>query len=399
VLCRASAALPHAYYESPWTDRGSVIHQFLQGVSQVGRDAALELVGPDYRSACTQLVLDGLEEQLSLAAEVSFAYDFEQDSARELGRGAGRQYRDVKESELPTTLDVVGVKRVPAGNRGLYVEFKTGWTTRRRPAQVMQLDVGALCVARAFGCDVVEVQLIHVYEGMEPHVERRIIDGWEIDAFASLARDVYREALAIREKMQAGIMPTEYSTGPWCESCGARQFCPAQAQMIRALLSGDWFDGPRRLSPIPDDVLIALYDEIKGAQSVLSFLKGKVLGLASQRTLKLGKTADGKQRWLGKVYSEGNEYLDGDITYDVIEELLGADAATAATEVTTSKKLIKEALKGRVPPRQGAKTEREILTRIRAKHGSKRKWSDDVKEYTTKPGELPSGDEPPEDIK
>ena len=409
ALCPTSAALPHSHHETEWTQRGTVIHEFLENCSKVGRDQALDLVDIEYRPTCEQLNLEGLHDQLGLAAEVAIAYDVDKDTARELGRGEGRKYDDVTESELPATLDVVGVRRVASGNRGLVVDWKSGFTTRRRVADVQQLDVGALCVSRAYDCDVVEVQLVHVHEDLEPWVQRRVIEGWEMDAFAFTVSQVYAEARKQREQIKTGLMPRDFNTGPWCVQCPAREFCPAQTTLLRSVLSGDLFDGPRRMQPIPDEVLIDLWGQLGEAYSVLSMLKGRVLAIASQRTLYLGRTPDGKMdRWLGRRTYRGKEMLDGEATFDVIAELYGDDVATAATKVVATKKDMEKAVKKAAGKGKGAKALVSVYDLLRKRGGLKGgEWKTGAPtEYVTKvqiegapaTPELPAGDPVAEEI-
>lgn len=372
ALCPTSAALPHAHHESEWTQRGTAIHEFLENVSKVGRDAALELVDEEFRETCEQLNLDGLQDLFGLAAEVAFAYDVTTDTARELGRGEGRKYDDVKENELPATLDVVGMRKVSAGIRGLVVDWKSGFTTKRRIADVAQLDVGALCVSRAYGADIVEVQLVHVAEDLEPYVQRRVLEGWEIDAFAFTVSQVFDEALRLRAQVKAGIQLRDFNTGPWCVQCPAREFCPAQTTMLRSVLNRDMFDGEMRMQPIPDDVLVDIWDRIKEAQSVLSLLKSRVLGVASQRTLYLGRTADGTgDRWLGSRTYKGKETLDGEAAFDVVAELYGDDVATAATKVVATKKDLDAAVKKAAGRGKGAKALVTVYDLLRKRGGVK----------------------------
>ena len=250
MICEASVALPHAHYESPYTRRGDAIHSFLEACTKVGRDDALKQCDEEFRDVCDQLNLDGLDGALNLAAEVSYAYNFVTDTARELGRGQGRAYGDVGDDEIPCTLDVVGVRDLPSRvRRGKYVEWKSGWSTRRRIALVAQIDFGALCVARTYGCDVVEGELVHVHEDVQPWVQRKVIDGWELDAFASELRDHAMRWRELRDRFLRGVVPTTFNTGPWCERCPAREFCPAMATLVRAALRArDEYDGQLRMS-------------------------------------------------------------------------------------------------------------------------------------------------------
>lgn len=413
MICDASVALPHAHYESPYTVRGTAIHEFLEACSKVGREDALAQVDEEFRDACAELNLEGLHDQLSLAAEVSFAYNFETDTARELGRGQGRAYDDVEENEIPCTLDVVGVRdingvRVEVGGiyqtvstrRGKYVEWKSGYSTRRRIAGVVQIDFGALCVARAYGCDVVEGELVHVHEDIAPWVQRKVIASWELDAFASEVRERARAWLDLRKRFIAGEMPRDFNTGEWCDRCPAREFCPAQSTLIRhALNARDNFDGPLRtgvaLESMHDNQLARLLHDVREARGVLKLLEGRIIGIASARPIYLGRTADGLDSWIGTQISDGNEKLDGEHVFDVLaampvetwrDGVTGEDVATKATKVTATKKDLDAAVKDAVPRGKKAGTLRAIFEALDKVPGAITvKTNVGVKEYTTKP--------------
>lgn len=387
LICGSSVALPHAHHETEYTARGSAIHEFLEACSKVGRDDALAQVDEEFRDACAELNIDGLHAQLTLAAEVAFAYNFVTDTARELGRGEGRKYDDVGEDELPCTLDVVGVRELPNGTlRGLYVEWKSGFTTRRPIDVVTQIMFGALCVARAYGCDLVEGQLVHVHEDFAPWVQQRVIPGWEIDAFASELREHAVRWRELREQWKAGIVPRDFSTGPWCDRCPARGFCPAQTSLLRAVLSKDLFDGPLRMQPIPDEALADAWHQLHEAQSVLSLMKGKILGVAATRRIFLGYTEDKRERWLGTVIEDGNERLDGEAVFDVVAELHGEEVATSATKVTATKKDLDAAIKLAVPRGTKAKALKAIFGKLEDIPGAiTTKTSTRVKEFVLKP--------------
>lgn len=408
MICEASVALPHARYESPYTARGSAIHSFLEACSKIGRDDALAQVDEEFRDVCAELNIEGLHAQLALAAEVSFAYNFVTDTARELGRGQGRIYGDVGRDELPCTLDVVGVRDVsPLVRRGLYAEYKSGWTTRRAIKLVSQIDFGALCIARTYNCDLVEGQHINVHEGLAPYVQRRVIEGWEIDAFAAELRDHAMRWRELRDRFDAGVMPREFQTGQWCDRCPAREFCPAVAQQVRwALAARDNLDGPMRvqLDTLDDAALGLLWDEIEDAESVLSMMKGRIRGIAASRRIRLGVTPDGLERWLQNVISEGNEKLDGEHVFDVIaslppetwksDDITSEDVATKATKITATKKDVEAALGAAVARGKKAATMRTVLDALKKIDGGiTRKINTGVKELRLKPAESAPLDE------
>lgn len=408
MICEASVALPHARYESPYTTRGTAIHAFLEACSKIGREDALAQVDEEYRDVCAELNLEGLHAQLSLAAEVSFAYNYVTDTARELGRGRGRVYEDVGRDELPCTLDVVGVRDIsPVLRRGFYGEFKSGWTTRRAIKLVAQIDFGALCIARTYGCDVVEGQHINVHEGLSPYVQRRVIEGWEIDAFAAELREHAARWRELRDRFDAGVMPREFNTGQWCDRCPAREFCPGVAQQIRwALQARDNFDGPLRVSldTMDDAQFGRLWDDVDDAIGVLTSLRGRMKGIAATRRIKLGTTPDGMERWLGTVISEGNDKIDGEHAFDAIVDHFtnyfmqsgddvdsdaarerAEEVASAATKVTCTKKDLAAAVKAAVPRGKKAEHLREIFAKLEAIDGAiTNKINTDVKETRTK---------------
>jgi hypothetical protein len=389
ALCPTSAALPRSSHESIYSERGNAIHSFLEAVTTIGRDEALKLVDPEWRDTCERLNLEGLDEHLNLIAEVALAYNVVTDTARELGRGAGRAYTDVTIDELPATLDIVGIREMPNGKRrGFNVDWKTGWTTRKKISTVQQLDVGALLIARAYGCDIVEVQLIHVYEDATPWIQRRVIEGWEIDMFAASVADVYRDARVQRERFGAKIPAKEFSTGAWCDGCNSREFCPAQVSLVRgALQSPDEYDGPLRdpyaLEQMSDEQIAKLLDDVERAQSVLSLMKKRIYGLASARTIRLGPTSDGSaDRLLGRVQYQGREKVDGEKAFDVLAELHDEETATAATRVVATKGDIDAAIMKASKPRKGAENQRKFYAALKAAGGLSSEWRETVKEFT-----------------
>lgn len=392
LICDASVALPHAHYETPYTHRGSTIHDFLEAVSKVGRDEALVQLDEEARGVCEALDLEGLHDQLSLTAEVSFAYDFEKDTARELGRGQGRKYDDVGRTEIPCTLDVVGLRPVPAGLRGVYVEWKSGWSTRRPISLVTQVAFGSLVLARAYGCDVVEGQLVNVHEDVKPYLQRQVFEAWELDCFAAELRERAVKWRELRDRFDAGVMPRDFNAGPWCDRCSSREFCPATALQVRAALNArDNFDGPLRvqLDTLDDAALFRLWDQVRDAKSVLSMLEGRIRGIASSRSLKL-KQPDGSHRVLGEQLVEGNDKVDGEVAFDVLSELCDEETASTATKVTATKKDIDAAVKDwctRIGAKRGVKAEklRAIYAKLKAANGITAKISPKVVEYTLPP--------------
>jgi len=388
--CALSVALPHANHQTEWTERGTVLHEFLEAVVNFDRETALAAMPDEYREACENLNLEGLDAQLSLGAEIAFAYNLETDTCRELGRGVGRAYDTVGIDEVPCTLDVVGVRKISDITRGFYADWKSGWRARKIAGND-QIAFGALCISRAYDCDVVDGQLIHVHEDLPPYVQRIVYERWELDFYRDELREHHARWKALRARVLGGDMPREYSTGPWCDGCSAREFCPAQTSQIRALIAGDTFDGIMRMSPIPDSALAELYEDIERAESALKFAKSKLWGIAAQRTVSLGLEPDGKsERWIGRLIRDGNEKLDGEAVYDVVAREYGDEAATAATEVVSSKKKLDAAIKAAVPRGQKAAAMRKVLDELRASGHVHRKLNTGPTVFSLPVGEKPA---------
>lgn len=399
VRCPSSIALPHVRFETPYSNRGTAIHAFFEDVARNGREAALAAVDDEYRDVCWSLNLDGLDMQLQLAAEVALAYDCIRDTGRELGRGQGRIYDDVTSDEIPCALDVVGVKLVPAGRRGLVIDWKTGWTTKKkRVASDWQVRFGALAAARTFDLDIVDVQLIHVSEDMPPWIQRGSYSAFAIEQTAAEVQAFHQVALNVRDQYLAGETPKDFNTGEWCDYCPAKTFCPAWTRMLRAVIAGD-AEQLSIVSPMTPDMAGHAWREIERIEKILKVVKGQIYGLAKSMPVHLGETADGMHRWLCEVLAEGNESFDGDAAYEAVAEVVGAfvkdaeigeRAASEATKLTTTKKDIAAAVKGAVPRGKGAKVIDEVHKAIRERGGARKKVGLKIEQIITKDATAPA---------
>ncbi len=391
MICPSSVALPHVRHETEWNARGTVIHEYLEAVSAVGRDAALAMIAdPNDREVCDEIDLTGLEGVLGLAAEVSLAYNVATGTARELGRGAGRAYGDVGIDEVPCTLDVLGETVIGDVRRGFVADYKAGFRTQRAARDVVQLDFGALASARAYNFDLVEVQLIQVREGIKPWIDRRVIEGFEIDMFAELIHDKHAEWKQLRAEYDAGIVPKNFTTGSHCDMCAAREFCPAQSTIVRGLLVDGNQTASVYLDALGDAELADLWRKLAIAQSALSNLKKRMIGLASSRAIKLGDGKPGHERWLTAVISEGRAKLDGEHVFDLIATMHDEDVATLATTITTTKELIDSAIKTVAPRGKKAGMLRDLYAALEKIPGAIVKKAG----IKTAEIELPSGERP-----
>lgn len=167
---------------------------------------------------------------LGWRAEVALAYAPASDTARELGVDTGRDYSDLKETEIPLTSDVVTLGEDGAG---AYVEVRDVKSGRQvetigAPEELGQLRLGAVAASRLFGVDRARVVLDLVTpDGVESR--EGWLDALELDGIASET---------------AGWLETtpsaEPTPGPWCSElyCPVRSSCPrgseALAQVVPA---------------------------------------------------------------------------------------------------------------------------------------------------------------------
>ncbi len=147
-------------------------------------------------------------------AEVAYCYAPEAGTARIIGHGIGRQYRDhgQLDCELAGTADMVII-----ADGTLFI---SDWKTGRSPAESYrwQLRLLGLAAARECGAGRVVIRVVRVGES-------EVDASWEEDLDAADLDDVAAEVLRVwREAPTAIAKP-----GGWCEEkyCKARNKCDA----------------------------------------------------------------------------------------------------------------------------------------------------------------------------
>jgi hypothetical protein len=417
IHCASSIALPHAFYETEASERGTVIHDFMANVGPLGVAEALELVPERWREAVELIDISGLDLQLSLAAEVALAYDCETQTARELGRGDDPGiFTDVRDSEIPARMDMVGVKAVPAGRRGLVVSWKTGWYTRRKRVDSdWQLKTEGLCAARAYDLDVVEVQLINIDEG-PPFVRKAVYTALELDAIEQEVLDHYARALEVRAMYERNEVPDKYELGDWCTFCPSKRFCHAYVGQVKALAAGDVMKEILQVGSLQPEQMKWAWLALEAVERDVSIFKKMVYGAANaflmgtgEPPIHLATLPDGRERYLARVLKEGNENVDGNKAFEAIEDARQALAeardaknrplltkeqldainftmlASDATTVDSTKGLIEEAVKKHVPKGKGKAATDALFEVLRKAGAITRKPVDRVEDITVKP--------------
>jgi PD-(D/E)XK nuclease superfamily protein len=394
LRCPGWLALPHVNTTSPYAERGTAIHEYLEAI-QGGADpaAALEAVPEEWRSICAAIDIDRLPK--GLAAEVAFAYDVESGKARELGRSLGRNYTGLGPTEIAGTLDVVGVSE-----DAVYVlDWKTGWTDVPLPASNFQLRVGGLAAARAYRKGLAVLELGRIKEnGAVWKPEPAELDDFDLDAFAAEVRPVLARVRAAQEQAFERGGDPDVTVGPWCKHCPAWQACPAQATLIARVASGADFDAFEAMKPMTKQTAGLAWAKAKEIDRLNERLKAACHAALDE----LGELELPSGMLLRTVLAEGNEQLDGRVVYQVLREMHGQELAEAAIEIDASKASITRALKaaaatGAIAPRSQAKVERVILQTIRDRGGAKKPLREKLVEIDPAVAQAPAveGSAPP----
>lgn len=389
--CPPSAILPQIDSDDDPSarQRGAKIHAYLERVSQVGVEAALEEIS-DSEILPVLRAIDTAALPTSLASEVAFAWNWRTKQARELGRHLGRNYVSVGTDEIACTLDLIGVNE--ALHFGYVGDYKSGHVKLPPPNRYGQLLLGALCVRELFHCDDVVVELLHLHGDGDHHRARATVDAWDLDLFAhELA-----EAMAAVDRWEA-----EYAAGrsvaahegPHCDYCPAFNACPAKVALVRALPDELIAFGVR---PEPDDkgelvlasgaITVAraakAWMAIERISHVLDRAKQEICGMAAMGDIPL---PDG--RVLGKITTE-RRAVDGRIGAEVLEERYGRETRDQYVELKLSISAIQLAVTKNLKQGQRVSTKAgdgqldRVLSEIERRGGLAVNTTESVKPHT-----------------
>jgi hypothetical protein len=364
--CPASNSFPCVRSTSEASERGVAIHAFLEDAIMRGRDAALASVAEEYRDVCEAIPIDRIPH---VTPELAFAYDVETGVARVLGRGIGRKYGALGNSEIAGTADVVG------GSDGMvYVgDYKTGRSYVEPAERNLQLAFLALAAARAYRVTSATVEILRVREHGELWIDRATLDVFDLDALATRLRYLVRHVHEADDRVSRGEVPN-LSEGPWCDYCPSYLACPAKVGLVKRLALGTELDEIELMTrPLDPEVAGVAYERIVSAERMLARLKRSIYAVARERPIPLPSG-----NVLGEVTRQGNERLDGDIAWRVVERMHGREIADAAVTRGATKAGLRRALSGA----RGAFD--AVLAEIRAEGGAEKPMRTGVEEY---PGE------------
>jgi hypothetical protein len=375
--CPASTFLPRVEESSIWAEQGRAIHEFLCNAALLGRDEALSKVPVKYIEVCEVLDLERLPHGSpdAYAFEVAYAWNYETDTARELGRNTGlRDYSGGGPTEICGTADLLGV----TSDTVVVLDIKSGWAELGPPKTAAQLQGYAVAAARAYGKEKAIVGWIRLRDG-QPYYEQATLDMLELDAAAARLKDIVDACLS-EELLSAGAMDQVVPrAGAHCKYCPVLRRCPAHAELVRPFLL------PEGATPAPlvlDEVTAPLlYERAVAVEQVLKLVYASIDLFAEAHPFTF---ANGDR--YGKV-GTAREKIDPLVAKSAFTPAALADDALPVPEVKLpltpeqwaviwdeateikhelTKAALKRSLKKRLPP--GAKIthlEREVLARLR----------------------------------
>lgn len=357
MACPASAVLPPTREVSSgvWASRGNVIHAFLRDVNHLGREEALTRVPLEHLEACEGIDLSQMPVSPdAYAAEVALAYDWAQDTGREINRGTDSREYGAWPTEVAGRTDVVAVTDTAVR----VLDYKTGYRYLGRADESWQLRGYALAAARAYGKREAEVSFIRVTEDGSPwfiHGKLGFLDLEE----AALALTTTGETIERLRGERAGedgkgrLLEGHLKAGPHCRYCPAFGRCPEQARLLRSVVAdGQLFAEGKLEAPALDATTAPLvYERLKLAQKALDFAKDALERYADDAPVPVL----GSDGLVWGPISTPREEFDAVRAAAVLGQRYGPDVATAAVESKPklTKASLERALRGWMQHRRG----------------------------------------------
>lgn len=351
--CPVSEALPHRNTISADSDRGTVVHNFLYEVTTMGREDALHRVPDEYRALCECIELDKLPASNpdAFRAECAFIWNVATSTALDLGPLLDRKYPTLHASDIPCTLDNVGI--AADGETAIITDYKGGHSDAAPAHENLQLRFGALCFCRANGLEKAHVSIIRIKEDGSSWYDAAELSEWDLTVtegqIAAIMDNVTDAQLAMAQGMH--VKPT---MGEHCRYCPAYANCHEVNALAVAVGEGSFG------IELNEANAAAAWHRIKAMEKIIKEVKAAVKGFAEIAPIDLG---NGKM--LGEVEGE-RKTIQGGVAYRIVNELYGEDAANDACEMKSSQAGIERAIKPIVIANGGklAPAKREIMERI-----------------------------------
>lgn len=320
--CPRSAAtdavvVSHEEASDVYRARGSAIARYLALVDQLAangardlgdaREAALELMEPASRAWCSVVDLEALPHGTGQwAVEVALAWDPWEMRGQELSRGStARAYDSLEPHLLPGTADALAL--ADDGRRVVVLDVKTGWKPLGPPGQALQLLGYAVAAADTYGATGADVGWVWLHEDGLPRYEMASLDAFDLDAARARVQDVWGAVQRAKRQLPPPV------AGPWCQHCPAFLRCPAQAELLGALVGTD-----NPFGDLADADMGLVLAKLERAEAVVEAVRESVRTYAKARPIPL---EDGRVYGLQEQTHTG---LDADTIEAKLPELAPA---------------------------------------------------------------------------
>ncbi len=355
---------------------------------------------------------DGYLAAQAARAEVAYALDPATGEVRELGAGGGRDYSAAPAGWICGTVDLVAV-RGGADHRPreepaeveppevLVLDWKTGGSDRGAPGRSLQLLFGAYCAAAAQLWPGVRSEAFYGEALRQLGIKARVVFAYvsEDDVDAREATIEPADWPGVLERLRAVAASVEAAragglqvrTGEHCSRCPALLACPATRQAVRLLDPITIVDDPAEM--------VAAASPRAVAAALSSWRHLKKIGDAVEERAKLLAREGLLPGW--RLVQRQRQELHGGTAHGTLRDLHGEQVAREGVEISTTKKLVKDALRahlarlaeaGQPQPRGTlAKLEREALRLIAERGGAETRTyetlTEDIQEALCAPEE------------
>jgi hypothetical protein len=341
--------LPFAQTVSTETNIGHRVHAFAEAAHKAGREAALADVDEDIRTMCEAIPQQFLDSA-SFASEVAFALDLANGKARELGRGIGRAYGDLAETEYAGTADLVAL----VDTETVYVgDFKRSLWALPPAAQSVQLGFYALAACRAYGRSRAIVELIPY--GTDERPDRAVWSAFDLDEFELNLLALHSRQVAAQRAHAEGATPSA-TIGPHCRYCPSFAYCPANTRLAIQMARPDALAAMNGASELTPESAAVLWPKLRQAEAVLAGIRKALETFAVLSPFRL---PDGTEV---RVRETRRETIDGDVAHAILAAF-SPKLAELACSWNVTKGKIREAAK------VAGMGEEEILAELR-RHGA-----------------------------
>lgn len=236
--CPASASLPAVFSTTDASERGTVIHRFLENILR-GRHPKLCVAQTParYREIVSRIDVARVRgqfdtENATVDVEPAYSFNIFSGEVRHLGSGIGRAYPEPKSGDIFGTTDVAGVSWWDGVD--VVVDWKAGFDEVPPPEENLQIGFAAFARATLRRKTEVEGRVGYVRPSGAIDYVPHVFNSFELHGIEDRLVSIYERAKAAQVSLANGEAP-KLHVGPWCKYCPALTACPAQMDLVRAM--------------------------------------------------------------------------------------------------------------------------------------------------------------------